>query len=93
MGPFRSSKPKGDPVHELPSDFLAQFHFIISHHVDILHIILQLYATMALHSSHITNFHIIQTVYTFFIPYSGLFCRRITSWKGLSGPQKYSSWF
>ena len=37
------------------------------------HIILQLYVTIALHSSRTTNFHIIQTVYTFFIPYSGLF--------------------
>ena len=43
---------------------LAQFHFSMSH-VDILLILLQLYATMTLHSSHITNFHIIQAVYTF----------------------------
>ena len=66
-------------------------HFTVSHHVNILHIdiILQLYTTMALHSSYITNFHIIQTVNTFFTPYSGLFCRQITSQKGLSGPQKY----
>ena len=30
------------------------------------------YVTMAHHSSHITNFHAIQTVCTFFIPYSEL---------------------
>ena len=65
--------------------------FTVSHHVDILHIVLQLCFTIAFHSSRITNFHIIQTVYT--IPYIGLFCRRITSWKGLSGPEEYISCF
>ena len=40
-------KPKGGPVHEVSSDF-----FILTH------IIVQFYVTMALHSSHITNFDV-----------------------------------
>ena len=67
-------KQKGDPVYLLSLDFLAQvrlYHITLCSHFT--HIIHQLYTTMAPHSHHITNFHIIQTVYTFFIPYSGLF--------------------
>ena len=67
-------KSKGDLIHGYHLTFLAQFRlYYITSCRYITHIILQLYTTMALHSSHITNFHIIQTVYTFFILYNGLF--------------------
>ena len=65
--------PKGDAVQWLLFDFFSSsLQFIISCS-QFTHIILQLYVTMALHSAYITNFHIIQTVCTFFIPYSRLF--------------------
>ena len=64
--------PKGNAVHWLLFDFFSSLRFVKSCS-QFTHIILQFYVTMALHSGHITNFHIIQTVRTFFVPYSGLF--------------------
>ena len=83
-------KLKGDPVHWLSSDFLLApcrlYRITSCSHFT--HITLQLHATMPLHNSHITNFHIIQAVYVFFILYSKLFLWVDTFRKGLSSPKK-----
>ena len=47
---------KGDAVHWLQQTFFSSLRFIISCS-QFTHIILQTYVTLALHSSHITNFH------------------------------------